>query len=29
MQIGEFKILVQLDLESLFTGKSLATFGHL
>ena len=29
MQIGEFKLLVQLDIEDLFTGKSLATFGHL
>ena len=29
MQIGEFKLLVQLDMEDLFTGKTLATFGHL
>ena len=29
MQIGVFKLLVQLDMEDLFTGKSLATFGHL
>ena len=29
MQIGEFKLLVQLDMEDLLTGKSLATFGHL
>ena len=27
MQSGEFKLLVQLDLEDLFTGQSLATFG--
>ena len=29
MQSKEFKLLVQLDLEDLFTGKCLATFGHL
>ena len=29
MQIGEFKLLVQLDMEDLFTGKTLVTFGHL
>ena len=29
MQSGEFKLLVQLNLEDLFTGKSLATFGPL
>ena len=29
MQSGEFKLLVQLDMEDLFTGKSLATFEHL
>ena len=29
MQIGEFKLLVQLDMEDLFTGKTLATFEHL
>ena len=29
MQSGEFKLLVQLDLEDLFTGQSLATFGPL
>ena len=28
MQIGEFELLIQLDLEDLFTGKSLATIGH-
>ena len=29
MQSGEFKPLVQLDMEDLFTGQSLATFGPL
>ena len=29
MQSGEFKLLVQLDLEDSFTGQSLATFGPL
>ena len=29
MQSGEYKLLVQLDLEDLFTGQSLATFGPL
>ena len=29
MQSGEFKLLIQLDLEGLFTGQSLATFGPL
>ena len=29
MQSGQFKLLVQLDLEDLFTEQSLATFGHL
>ena len=29
MQSGEFTLLVQLDLEDLFTGQSLATFGPL
>ena len=29
MQSGEFKLSVQLDLEDLFTGQSLATFGPL
>ena len=28
-RLGEFKLLVQLDMEDLFTGKTLATFGHL
>ena len=28
MQIGEFKLMVQLDLEDHLTGKSLATIGH-
>ena len=29
MQRGEFKLLIQLDLEDLLTGQSLATFGPL
>ena len=29
MQAGEFKLLIQLDLEDIFTGQSLATFGPL
>ena len=29
MQAGEFKLLVQLEMEDLFTGKTLVTFGHL
>ena len=29
MQIGEFKLLVQLEMEDLFIGKTLVTFGHL
>ena len=29
MQIGQFKLLVQLNMEDLFTGKTLVTFGHL
>ena len=28
MQIGEFELMVQLDLEDHLTGKSLATIGH-
>ena len=28
MQIGKFKLMIQLDLEDHFTGKSLATIGH-
>ena len=29
IQAGEFKLLVQLDLEDLFSGKTLVTFGHI
>ena len=29
MQAGEFRLLVQLDMEDLFSGKTLATFGYL
>ena len=29
MQIRELKLLVQLDMEDLFTGKTLPTFGHI
>ena len=28
MQIGEFELMVQLDLEECISGKSLATIGH-
>ena len=28
MQIGEFKLLVQLDMEDLFSGQTLVTFGY-
>ena len=28
MQAGEFKLLVQLDIEDLFTGQTLVTFGY-
>ena len=28
MQSGEFKLLVQLDMEDLFTGQTLVTFGY-
>ena len=27
MQAGEFTLLVQLDMEDLFTGQTLVTFG--
>ena len=29
MQAGEFKLLVQLDMKELFSGKALVTFGYL
>ena len=29
MQAGEFKLLVQLNMEDLFTGQTLVTFGYL
>ena len=29
MQAGEFKLLVQLEMKDLFTGKTLVTFGYL
>ena len=29
MQVGEYKLLVQLDMEELFSGKTLTTFGYL
>ena len=29
MQAGEYKLLVQLDMEELFSGKTLTTFGYL
>ena len=28
MQAGEFQLLVQLDMEDLFTGQTLVTFGY-
>ena len=28
MQIGEFELLVQLDMKDLFTGQTLVTFGY-
>ena len=28
MQSGEFKLLVQLDMEDLYTGQTLVTFGY-
>ena len=28
MQIGGFELLVQLDMEDLFTGQTLVTFGY-
>ena len=28
IQSGEFELLVQLDMEDLFTGQTLATFGY-
>ena len=28
MQAGEFRLLVQLDMEDLFTGQTLVTFGY-
>ena len=29
MQVGEYKLLVQLDMEELFSGKTLTTFKYL
>ena len=29
MEAGEFKLLVQLDMKELFSGKTLVTFGYL
>ena len=29
MQAGEYKLLIQLDMEELFLGKTLTTFGYL
>ena len=28
MQSGEFELLVQLDMEDLYTGQTLVTFGY-
>ena len=29
MQAGEYKLLIQLDMEELFSGKTMATFGYI
>ena len=29
MQAGEYKLLIQLDMEELFSGKTVTTFGHI
>ena len=29
MQAGEYKILIQLDIEELFSGKTVTTFGYI
>ena len=29
MQAGEYKLLIQLDTEELFSGKSVTTFGYI
>ena len=29
MQAGEYKLLIQLDMEELFSGKNVATFGYI
>ena len=29
MQAGEYKLLIQLDMEELFSGKTVTTFGYL
>ena len=29
MQVGEYKLLVQLDMEELFSGRTLTNFGYL
>ena len=29
MQAGEYKLLIQLDIEELFSGKTVTTFGYI
>ena len=29
MQAGEYKLLIQLDMEELFSGKTVTTFGYI
>ena len=29
MQVGEYKLLIQLDMEELFSGKTVTTFGYI
>ena len=29
MQAGEYKLLIQLDMEELFSGKPVTTFGYI
>ena len=29
MQAGEYKLLIQIDMEELFSGKTVTTFGYL
>ena len=29
MQVGEYKLLIQLDMEEIFSGKTVTTFGYI